>query len=84
MLFRLENLGRRLTIISSIRVKSTEINTKGSQKADISKKKLSLEEITTYNSRIYQLYMNVAKTLHSTLFLLTENHFVFLKKIIKR
>jgi hypothetical protein len=54
------------------------------KKADgISKKKLSLEEITTYNSRIYQLYMNVAKNAPFNTFYLTENHFVFLKKLLK-
>jgi hypothetical protein len=54
------------------------------KKADgISKKKMSLEEITTYNSRIYQLYMNVAKNAPFNTFYLTENHFVFLKKLLK-
>jgi hypothetical protein len=47
--------------------KNTETNTKGTKKAEgITKRKLSLEEITNYNSRIYQLYMNVTKMLHST------------------
>jgi predicted N-acyltransferase len=54
------------------------------KKADgISKKKMSLEEITTYNSRIYQLYMNVAKNAPFNTFYLTEYHFVFLKKLLK-
>jgi hypothetical protein len=44
---------------------------------------MSLEEITTYNSRIYQLYMNVAKNAPFNTFYLTENHFVFLKKLLK-
>jgi predicted N-acyltransferase len=54
------------------------------KKADgISKKKLSLDEITTYNSRIYQLYMNVAKNAPFNTFYLPENHFVFFKKALK-
>lgn len=54
------------------------------KKADgISKKKLSLEEITAYNSRIYELYMNVAKNAPFNTFYLPENHFVFFKKSLK-
>lgn len=54
------------------------------KKADgISKKKLSLEEITTHNSRIQQLYMNVAKNAPFNTFYLPENHFVFFKKSLK-
>jgi predicted N-acyltransferase len=49
----------------------------------ISKKKLSLEEITTYNSRIYQLYMNVAKNAPFNTFYLPENHFLLFKKSLK-
>jgi predicted N-acyltransferase len=54
------------------------------KKADgISKKKLSLDEITTYNSRIYQLYMNVAKNAPFNTFYLPENHFIVFKKSLK-
>ncbi|MEZ7504747.1 GNAT family N-acetyltransferase [Flavobacterium sp. Arc2] len=49
----------------------------------ISKRKLSLEEITTYNSRIYELYMNVAKNAPFNTFYLTENHFKTLKTALK-
>lgn len=49
----------------------------------ISKRKLSLEEITNYNSRIYELYMNVAKNAPFNTFYLTENHFKTLKKVLK-
>lgn len=54
------------------------------KKADeISKKKLSLEEITIYNSRINELYMNVAKNAPFNTFYLPENHFVSFKKSMK-
>lgn len=54
------------------------------KKADgILKKKLSLEEITAYNSRIHELYMNVAKNAPFNTFYLPQNHFVFFKKILK-
>jgi predicted N-acyltransferase len=54
------------------------------KKADgISKKKLSLEEITKYNPRIYQLYMSVAKNAPFNTFYLPENHFVYFKKSLK-
>jgi predicted N-acyltransferase len=54
------------------------------KKADgITKKKLSLEEITTYNSRVYELYMNVARNAPFNTFYLPENHFVFFKKSLK-
>jgi len=54
------------------------------KKADeISKKKLSLEEITIYKSRIYQLYMNVAKNAPFNTFYLPENHFVLFKQSLQ-
>jgi predicted N-acyltransferase len=49
----------------------------------ISKRKLSLEEITNYNVRIYQLYMNVCKNAPFNTFYLTENHFKTLKTVLK-
>lgn len=49
----------------------------------ISKRKLSLEEITNYNSRIYALYMNVAKNAPFNTFYLSENHFTTLKTLLK-
>ncbi|NGY36118.1 GNAT family N-acetyltransferase [Flavobacterium sp. XN-5] len=49
----------------------------------ISKRKLSLEEITKYNSRIYQLYMNVAKNAPFNTFYLSENHFELFKTKLK-
>ncbi|SDZ95763.1 Predicted N-acyltransferase [Flavobacterium gillisiae] len=49
----------------------------------ISKRKLSLEEITSYNSRIYALYMNVAKNAPFNTFYLSENHFKTLKTLLK-
>jgi predicted N-acyltransferase len=49
----------------------------------ITKRKLSLEEITNYNSRIYQLYMNVTKNAPFNTFYLTDNHFITLKTILK-
>jgi hypothetical protein len=54
------------------------------KKADgITKKKLSLEEITRYNSRVYELYMNVARNAPFNTFYLPENHFVLFKKSLK-
>jgi hypothetical protein len=49
----------------------------------ITKRKLSLEEITNYNSRIYQLYMNVTKNAPFNTFYLTDNHFKTLKTVLK-
>lgn len=49
----------------------------------ISKRKLSLEEIVTYNTRIYELYMNVAKNAPFNTFYLSENHFETLKTTLK-
>ncbi|CAM2788966.1 peptidogalycan biosysnthesis protein [Flavobacterium frigoris] len=49
----------------------------------ISKRKLSLEEITNYNERIFELYMNVAKNAPFNTFYLTENHFKTLKTVLK-
>lgn len=49
----------------------------------ISKRKLSLEEITKYNSRIYQLYMNVAKNAPFNTFYLSDNHFELFKTNLK-
>jgi predicted N-acyltransferase len=49
----------------------------------ITKRKLSLEEITNYNLRIYQLYMNVTKNAPFNTFYLTDNHFITLKTILK-
>jgi predicted N-acyltransferase len=49
----------------------------------ISKRKLPLEEIKKYNSRIYQLYLNVAKNAPFNTFYLSENHFETLKIVLK-
>lgn len=49
----------------------------------ISKRKLSLEEIMKYNSRIYDLYRNVANNAPFNTFYLSENHFETLKKVLK-
>lgn len=54
------------------------------KKADgISKRKLSIEEITKYNSRIYELYMNVAKNAPFNTFYLPDTHFEIFKKLLK-
>jgi predicted N-acyltransferase len=54
------------------------------KKADgISKRKLSLEEIKFYNTRIHELYMDVAKNAPFNTFYLPENHFTFFKKSLK-
>jgi hypothetical protein len=69
MIFRLDSWYTFDDYIAN-KTKNTETNTKGHEKAEgITKRKLSLEEITNYNSRIYQLYMNVTKMLHSTPFI---------------
>ncbi len=53
------------------------------KKADlISKRKLSLEEIKKYNTRIYELYMNVAKNAPFNTFYLPENHFEYFKNTL--
>lgn len=49
----------------------------------ISKRKLSLEDIKKYNTRIHQLYMNVAKNAPFNTFYLPENHFETFKKTLK-
>ncbi|RTY90952.1 GNAT family N-acetyltransferase [Flavobacterium sp. GT3R68] len=46
----------------------------------LTKKKLSLEEITTHNDRISELYMDVAKNAPFNTFYLPENHFEAFKK----
>jgi hypothetical protein len=67
----------------AIKLKNTETNTKGHEKAEgITKRKLSLEEITNYNSRIYQLYMNVTKNAPFNTFYL-DNHFKTFKTVLK-
>ncbi|MBC5839929.1 GNAT family N-acetyltransferase [Flavobacterium sp. F-380] len=54
------------------------------KKADgISKRKLPLEEITKYHSRIYELYMNVAKNAPFNTFYLPDNHFETFKDSLK-
>ena len=51
------------------------------KKADgIIKCKLSLEEIIIHNSRIYELYLNVAKNAPFNTFYLPKNHFIEFKK----
>lgn len=46
----------------------------------IIKCKLSLEEIIIHNSRIYELYLNVAKNAPFNTFYLPKNHFIEFKK----
>ena len=54
------------------------------KKADgISKRKLSFEDITKYNSRIYELYMKVAANAPFNTFYLPENHFEVFKDSLK-
>lgn len=54
------------------------------KKADgITKRKLSLEEIQNYNSRIHQLYMNVARNAPFNTFYLPENHFEVFKDTLQ-
>ena len=51
------------------------------KKADgIEKRKLSLDEIIFYNSKINELYLNVTKNAPFNTFYLSENHFIALKK----
>jgi predicted N-acyltransferase len=49
----------------------------------ISKRKMSLEEITKHNDRIHELYMDVAKNAPFNTFYLPENHFEIFKKSLK-
>lgn len=46
----------------------------------IVKKKLSLDEIASYNKELYALYLNVTKNAPFNTFYLAENHFFTLKK----
>lgn len=49
----------------------------------LTKRKLSLEEITIYNDRIHELYMDVAKNAPFNTFYLPENHFETFKKSLE-
>ncbi|MSP85776.1 MAG: 8-amino-7-oxononanoate synthase [Flavobacteriaceae bacterium] len=49
----------------------------------ITKRKLSLEDITNYKDRIFELYMDVAKNAPFNTFFLPENHFGIFKKALK-
>jgi hypothetical protein len=70
MIFRLGTRGLPLTITLQIKLKKTETSIKGHEKSRRNfEKKVISEEITNYNSRIYQLYMNVTKMLRSTPFI---------------
>lgn len=51
--------------------------------ADLTKKKMSLEEIQNHKERIYDLYLNVAKKAAFNTFYLDENHFEIFKKNLK-
>jgi hypothetical protein len=54
------------------------------KKADgISKRKLSLDEITRYTDRVYELYMNVAKNAPFNTFYLPANHFETFKESLR-
>jgi hypothetical protein len=46
------------------------------------KRKLSLEEITSNNDKIYELYLNVAKNAPFNTFWLAKNHFIVLKELL--
>jgi hypothetical protein len=63
MIFSDKTRGIPLTITFNKTKKQTPISTKKSRRDY--ERKLSLEEITN-SPRIYQLYMNVTKMLHST------------------
>ncbi|UQD55011.1 peptidogalycan biosysnthesis protein [Flavobacterium sp. K5-23] len=70
--------------IESISKKYRDQYKRARKKADgISKRKLSLEEIKLYNTRIHELYMDVAKNAPFNTFYLPENHFTFFKKSLK-
>jgi predicted N-acyltransferase len=49
----------------------------------ITKRKLSLEDISNYKERIFELYMDVAKNAPFNTFYLPENHFGIFKKALK-
>ena len=50
----------------------------------IEKRKLSIEEIISYNDKINELYINVTKNAPFNTFYLAENHFISLKKELKQ
>ncbi len=49
----------------------------------ITKRKLSLEDISNYKNRIFELYMDVAKNAPFNTFFLPENHFGIFKNALK-
>lgn len=49
----------------------------------ITKRKLTLEDIANYKTRILELYMDVAKNAPFNTFFLPENHFVIFKNALK-
>lgn len=51
--------------------------------ADITKRKLNLEEIINYEATIYDLYFHVAKNAPFNTFFLAKNHFSTFKKLLK-
>jgi predicted N-acyltransferase len=70
--------------INSLNKKYRDQYKRARKKAEgITKRKLSLEEITNYSNRIYELYMNVAKNAPFNTFYLPVNHFEIFKKSLK-
>ena len=49
----------------------------------IDKRKLSLEDIRKYNTKIFELYMNVSRNAPFNTFYLSEHHFMTLKSTLK-
>jgi predicted N-acyltransferase len=70
--------------IDSLNKKYRDQYKRARKKAEgILKRKLNLEEIVIHNSKINELYFNVAKNAPFNTFYLTENHFEILKKTFK-
>ena len=70
--------------INSLNKKYRDQYKRARKKADgISKRKLSLEDITQYNDRIQELYMKVAKNAPFNTFYLPANHFILFKQSLK-
>ena len=76
-----ENWNNQQDYVNALSKKYRDQYKRARKKGDgILKRKLSLEEITAYNSKINELYINVTKNVPFNTFYLSENHFITLKK----
>lgn len=85
MIFKIrENWKSEQDYIDSLSKKYRDQYKRARKKAiDIEKRKMSLEEIISYEDTIYDLYFHVAKNAPFNTFFLTKNHFRTFKEILK-